>query len=206
VENGELYLFEIYNKDFSENKLKGKFQNDEKRKNAKENLHTTYFKELFSKENLKNPIFKLSGEGEIFFRDRIEKYKERDQLKINKENEEKEVIKNHDGEIVKEHKRYTEKQVSLHLSIVLNNITDTEKDMTKTNVFNQSVNQYIRENNENVNIIGIDRGEKHLLYYSLMDSKGNILQEPKSLNKINGVDYQVKLDQVEKNRNEQRAS
>lgn len=55
-ENGQLYLFQIYNKDFSE-KSKGK-----------ENLHTMYLKNLFSEENLKNIVLKLNGEAEVFFR------------------------------------------------------------------------------------------------------------------------------------------
>ena len=56
VENGSLYLFRIYNKDFS---LHSK---------GKKNLHTLYFQMLFDSRNLSNPVYKLSGGGEIFYR------------------------------------------------------------------------------------------------------------------------------------------
>ena len=45
-------------------------------------------------------------------------------------------------------------------------------------------------------IIGIDRGERNLLYVSVIDTDGNIVEQ-KSLNIINNVDYQAKLKQVE---------
>ena len=61
MEEGKLYLFQIYNKDFSEHSR------------GKENLHTIYFKEIFSEENLENPIHKLSGGAEIFYRKKSEK-------------------------------------------------------------------------------------------------------------------------------------
>ena len=64
VHAGKLFLFEIYNKDFSA-KTKGK-----------PNLHTLYWRALFDPQNLEyrdenkfvHPIFKLSGEAEIFYR------------------------------------------------------------------------------------------------------------------------------------------
>ena len=55
-EEGKIYLFQIYNKDFAENST------------GKENLHTMYLKNLFSEENLKNIVLKLNGEAEVFFR------------------------------------------------------------------------------------------------------------------------------------------
>lgn len=56
VENGELYLFEIYNKDFS------------RYSKGNQNLHTMYFKMLFDEKNLKDVIYKLNGECEMFYR------------------------------------------------------------------------------------------------------------------------------------------
>jgi hypothetical protein len=55
-EKGQLYLFQIYNKDFS------------KKSTGNDNLHTMYLKNLFSEENLKDIVLKLNGEAEIFFR------------------------------------------------------------------------------------------------------------------------------------------
>ena len=55
-EEGKLYLFQIYNKDFSE------------KSTGRENLHTMYLKNLFSEENVREQVLKLNGEAEIFFR------------------------------------------------------------------------------------------------------------------------------------------
>jgi len=56
VNEGKLYLFQIYNKDFSP------FSK------GKPNLHTLYWKMLFAEENLKDVVYKLNGEAEIFYR------------------------------------------------------------------------------------------------------------------------------------------
>ena len=55
-ETGQIYLFQIYNKDFSESSM------------GTPNLHTLYFKNLFSEENIRETVLKLSGKGELFFR------------------------------------------------------------------------------------------------------------------------------------------
>ncbi len=57
--------------------------------------------------------------------------------------------------------------------------------------------------NPHINILGIDRGEKHLVYYSLINQKGKIL-ESNSLNVINGKDYHWELEKRAKNREQQR--
>ena len=54
--DGKLYLFQIYNKDFAPGA------------NGMPNMHTLYWKNLFSEENLKNVCFKLNGEAELFYR------------------------------------------------------------------------------------------------------------------------------------------
>lgn len=56
VDKGELYMFQIYNKDFS-NFSKGK-----------ENLHTMYFKMLFDERNLADVVYRLQGGAEMFYR------------------------------------------------------------------------------------------------------------------------------------------
>ena len=55
-EKGQIFLFQIYNKDFSVHGT------------GKDNLHTMYLKNLFSEENLKDIVLKLNGEAELFFR------------------------------------------------------------------------------------------------------------------------------------------
>lgn len=56
VEQGKLYLFQIYNKDFSEYSK------------GKKNLHTMYFQMLFDDRNLENLVYKLQGGAEMFYR------------------------------------------------------------------------------------------------------------------------------------------
>ena len=56
VDSGKLFLFQIYNKDFAEKAFGNK------------NLHTLYWENLFSEENLKDICLKLNGEAELFYR------------------------------------------------------------------------------------------------------------------------------------------
>ena len=56
VEEGKLYLFQLYNKDFSPYSK------------GTPNMHTLYWKMLFDGENLKDVVYKLNGQAEIFFR------------------------------------------------------------------------------------------------------------------------------------------
>ncbi len=170
--NGELYLFEIHNKDWN------------KGANGKKNLHTLYFESLFSPENEKNNFLtKLSGEAELFFRPKTDEKK----LGYRKDGNGKRVIKS---------KRYAQDKIFLHLSISLNR---GKGDVFR---FNQKINDFLA-NNPDINIIGVDRGEKHLAYYSVINQKGEIL-DGGSLNKIGGVDYYDKLSKRAKTRETER--
>ncbi len=181
-QNKKIWLFEIYNKDFSE----------KKKPNSKQNLHTLYFKELFSDENQKNPIFKLSGSGEMFFKYalRHERWEEQN-LIINKKSDIDKVYK---------HRRQTHDNIYLHLSIVLNNIN-------KGGNVNQKVCQHVIDNPD-LKIIGIDRGEKKLAYQCLLNVNGKI-EKIEDLNKtgqniVNSnkqkINYHDKLDIKENER------
>lgn len=55
-----------------------------------------------------------------------------------------------------------------------------------------------------MNIIGIDRGEKNLIYVSVINQKGENLIPPRHFNMIENYDYMAKLKQTEKNRDESR--
>ncbi|MCD6149550.1 type V CRISPR-associated protein Cas12a/Cpf1 [bacterium] len=179
----KLYLFEIYNKDFAQ------------KADGKKKLHTLYWEEIFSEKNRENPVFKLNGQAEIFFRKAsLKKEKE---LRTKKDNAH-EIIKN---------KRYTENKVLFHCPITLNfgkeKVSERNK---KAHIKNYNIN--IREHlnsGSGINVIGIDRGEKHLAYYSIVDCNGNIL-EMDSFNTINGTDYHKVLDKLEKERDAQRKS
>ncbi len=148
------------------------------------NLHTLYFESLFSSENKRNDFtMKLSGEAELFFRPKTDK----DKLGYRKDNEGKQVVKN---------KRYAEDKIFLHLSIELNRGKDGKFG------FNRKINDFLA-NNPDINIIGVDRGEKHLAYYSVINQKGEILDSG-SLNEIGGVNYYDKLSQRAKTREGER--
>lgn len=74
---------------------------------------------------------------------------------------------------------------------------------SKNSDINKKVRGLVKE--YDFNIIGLDRGEKNLIYAIVIDSKGNIIEQ-KSLNIINNVDYHDKLDKREKDRNNARKS
>lgn len=168
VNKGQLYLFQIYNKDFS------KFGK------GKPNLHTMYWKALFDEENLKDVIYKLNGQAEIFYRKKsIENKRKVVHLKNepisnkNPKNEKKESIFEYD--IIKD-KRYTLDKFQFHVPITLNFKAQGN------DYINNDVLDYLKHNPE-VKIIGLDRGERHLIYLTLIDQKGKIIVQ-ESLNEI----------------------
>jgi hypothetical protein len=173
VKNGELYLFEISNKDFIW-------------LNQKKNIHTLYFLSLFSEKNIQKPIFRLGANAEIFYRQKSEKA-------TKEKRGGKEIIK---------YKRYTEDKIFLHLPIEIN--YGCPKAPNK-NQYNKKVIEFLNKNKDEINIIGIDRGEKNLLYYTVINQKGEILDHG-SLNEINGVNYLEKLIEREKERQINRQS
>ncbi len=186
VDEGKLFLFQIYNKDFS-SYSKGK-----------PNLHTIYFKSLFSDENLKDVCLKLNGEAEIFYRKKSIHY---DEKILRNGHHAKELADKFAYPIIKD-KRFSEDKFQFHVPITLN-----FKAKTAFN-FNLEVRKYLK-NNKNANIIGIDRGERHLLYLVLINQKGEILKQL-SLNKIKNsdsfpeIDYQSKLQLKEQDRDKAR--
>lgn len=192
VDSGKLYLFQIYNKDFS------------KDSKGTENLHTMYWKALFDKDNLENVIYKLNGDAEIFFRRKSisdeEKIIHPAHVEIKNKNEatkkEKQTsIFNYD--IIKD-KRFTVDKFQFHVPITLNfKAIDRKSDL------NLRMRQDIKAS-KNMHIIGIDRGERHLLYISVIDLEGNIVKQ-ESLNiikneyggKTYSTDYHGLLDTKE---------
>ncbi len=162
VDEGKLYLFQIWNKDFSEYSK------------GTPNMHTLYWKMLFDERNLANVVYKLNGQAEVFYRKRS---LDLDKTTIhranqpiankNMQNEKRESTFCYD--IVK-NRRYTVDKFQFHVPITIN-----FKATGGDNV-NASVLDVIR-NNGIEHIIGIDRGERHLLYLSLIDMKGNIVKQ-----------------------------
>ena len=114
VETGELHLFQIYNKDFSD-KSNGK---------GMPNLHTLYFKALFDERNLSNVVYKLNGEAEMFYRKKSIKEKDtvihpKGQVLNNKNPLAEKNTSQFSYDLVKD-KRFTKRQFLLHIPITTN--------------------------------------------------------------------------------------
>ena len=197
VETGKLFLFQIYNKDFSEYSK------------GTPNLHTMYWRALFDEENLKNVVYKLNGDAEIFYRKKsitsnIVTHKANETVE-NKNPLNKKKTSRFEYDLVKD-RRYTVDKVFFHVPITIN---FKAQGITK---FNDYVNNQIRQTG-NIHIVGIDRGERNLLYISVVDSAGNI-KEQYSLNEIVNeykgqlykTNYHSLLDEKEKERDIQRKS
>lgn len=170
VEEGKIYLFQIYNKDFSP------FSK------GTPNLHTLYWKMLFDKRNLSDVVYKLNGEAEVFYRESSIEAKSpthpaNEPIK-NKNISNKRPYSTFAYDLIK-NKRYTVDKFQFHVPITINFKS------TGSNNINQSVNEYIQQNDD-LHIIGIDRGERHLLYLTVIDMKGQI-REQYSLNEIVNV-------------------
>lgn len=220
---GQLYLFQIYNKDFAPGRT------------GRDNLHTMYFKNMFSEENLRDIVLKLNGEAELFYRkasirkpivhkagstlvnktirvpdagceERIRKsipetvyqelYAYLNGKKEDLSNEARRYLPLCESKPAKQDlirdRRYTMNQYAFHCPITIN-----FKASTAVNI-NEAVLREIA-GSEDINIIGIDRGERNLLYVSVIDVKGNIIEQ-KSFNLINNYDYKGKLEEREKER------
>ena len=222
VNEGKLFLFQIYNKDFAPG-AKGK-----------PNLHTLYWKATFSLENLKDIVFKLNGEAELFYRrssikkpyshkigekmvNRITKdgrpipdaiFGElfryfNNSSKTSLSDEAKKyldfvTVKDVKHEIIKD-KRYTEDKFEFHVPITINFKADDG-----SRYINDQVKDFLK-NNSDVNIIGIDRGERNLIYMTLINQKGEILAQ-KSFNLVGNTNYHEKLSIREQERDAARRS
>jgi CRISPR-associated protein Cpf1 len=171
---GELYLFEIYNKDFSEYA------------NGAKNVHTLYFLNLFSDLNLQNPLLRLAGNAEIFCR--LPSVK-------------KQVVQRKFIRPIIAYKRFTEQKYFFHIPISINANVNSIKEKK----LNTLLNQRLISKDSSANVIGIDRGEKHLAFYSVINRDSKIIASG-SFNEINGVKYFEMLRMREKERLEQRRS
>ncbi|SCZ76797.1 type V CRISPR-associated protein Cas12a/Cpf1 [Pseudobutyrivibrio xylanivorans] len=180
IDEGKLYLFQIHNKDFSPYS-KGNL-----------NLHTIYLQMLFDQRNLNNVVYKLNGEAEVFYRPASINDEE---VIIHKAGEE---IKNKNSkravdkptskfgyDIIKD-RRYSKDKFMLHIPVTMNFGVD------ETRRFNDVVNDALR-NDEKVRVIGIDRGERNLLYVVVVDTDGTILEQI-SLNSIINNEYSIETD------------
>ena len=168
VDEGKLYLFQIWNKDFSDYSK------------GTPNMHTLYWKALFDKANLADVVYKLNGQAEVFYRKRsLQKenttvHKALQPIK-NKNTQNEKSTSTFDYDIVKD-RRYTVDKFHFHVPITIN-----FKSSGRPNI-NEPVLDIIRHHGIE-HVIGIDRGERHLLYLSLIDLKGRIIKQM-TLNEI----------------------
>ncbi len=144
------------------------------------NLQTQYFKLLFEEDS----GVKLNSAFEVYFRPKI---------KTGKSNIPK---------------RYTEDKFFIHPSVILN--FGKEKISSKaikaySRRFNSNINNFIVDKGD-VNIIGIDRGENNLAYYSVINQKGKILDIGSLNDPLGKKDYNDLLEKKAKRREEERKS
>ena len=231
VESGKFYLFKIYNKDFSTGKDGGNGSTGRK------NMHTIYWKMLFDENNLKDVVYKLNGQSEIFMRKPVAKespvkhsvgsklvnkrdkdgntipeqiYKEiysyanDNTKKVSEESrkfidEKKAIIRDVKHEIIKDNRFYGEPKYLFHCPITINFKARnfSQNDIAKGVAFS-IVNPEISDAlqlSDNLQFIGIDRGEKHLVYSCTIDKNGRIVKCNHHDN-INGTDYVQKLEAI----------
>ena len=220
VNDGKLFLFQIYNKDFAE------------KKSGKKNLHTLYWETLFSEENLKNVCLTLDSGQKLFWR---KASLDKEKVTVHKKGS---ILVNRttsDGKSIPED---IYQEIYQFKNKMIDNLSDNAKslldsgvvvckeathDITKDNRFtedtylfhcpitmnfkapdksNKEFNNHVLEvlsGNPDVKIIGLDRGERHLIYLSLINQKGEI-ELQKTLNLVDQVrnDKTVKVNYQEK--------
>ena len=173
VEDGRLYLFEIWHKDFSP-KSKGR-----------PDLSTMYWRAVFDPRNEENLVFKLNGGAEVFYRKAS--IKDRDVIRHkagdtvyakNPLSKRRSRVLKYD--IVKD-RRFTVDHFQLNVPITIN---AAAPDFAMLNT-----EAKMAINAAGVpHVIGVSRGENSLLYIAVIDQEGKVI-ESKSLNVIGGTDY-----------------
>lgn len=191
VDEGKMYLFQIYNKDFSDYSK------------GTPNMHTLYWKALFDERNLADVGYKLNGQAEMFYRKKSIDYTHPTHpanhpiQNKNKDNKKKESVFEYD--LVKD-RRYTVDKFLFHVPITMN-----FKSVGSENI-NQQVREYLQQADD-THIIGIDRGERHLLYLVVIDMQGNIKEQftlNEIVNEYNGNTYRTNYHDLLDTREEER--
>jgi CRISPR-associated protein Cpf1 len=178
---GKIFLFEIYCKDFSDKSW------------GEKNLHTLYFSSLFDANINPNGHIRLGANAEIFYRPAslLEKEQKNELIATKKYQKIDDKFQN-----PYHLKRYAQNKIFLHFPIILN------ADVYEKNNINRVVFEFIK-NKKDLKIIGIDRGEKNLAYFSVINigKDGSIrLLKSKDLN----LGYLEPLNDLAKKRQDQR--
>lgn len=223
-EEGKIYLFEIYNKDLSSHStgkdnlhtmyLKNIFSEDNlknicielngnaelfyRKSSMKRNITHKKDTVLVNKTYINEAGVRVSLTDEDYIK--VYNYYNNDYvIDVEKDKKLVEILerighRKNPIDIIKD-KRYTEDKYFLHLPITINYGVDDEN-------INAKMIEYIAKHN-NMNVIGIDRGERNLIYISVINNKGNIIEQ-KSFNLVNNYDYKNKLKNIEKTRDNAR--
>ncbi len=133
--------------------IKNQDSNDGKKDGHKNNLHTMYWDSLF--DEVENRP-RLNGGAEIFYRKALSADKLKEKIGKN-------------GKKIIENFRFSKEKFLFHVPITLNSCS-------KAGAMNDLVKEKI-SNNKDVRFLGIDRGEKHLAYYSLVDKDGKLIEQ-----------------------------
>ena len=199
VKEGRLYLFQIYRKDMSEYS-KGNLD-----------LQTIYFNMLFDKRNLENAVYKLNGEAEVFYRKASIDVKKTPIHRANEPVANKNPLNGKKASLFEydiiKNRRYTKEKFLFHVPVTMNFKAENQFSL------NAEVENEIRKADD-LHIIGINRGERNLLYVVVINSTGEIVEKEQfSLNVIESVytdsdgntknmatDYHGLLDRREKER------
>ena len=184
VDNGHVFLFQITSKDFSPYSK------------GRPNLHTIYWKMLFDDKNLSDVVYKLNGKAEMFFRKKsitkpVIHCANQEIENKSAYNKQHKAFSKFEYDIIKD-RRFTRNQYEFHVPITMN------FKPTGSGHFNQDVLTFIKEKGIK-HIIGIDRGERHLLYLTMINMKGEIVEQF-SLNSVasnpNNPDYKQDYNEL----------
>lgn len=200
-ENKPFLLFKISNKDLS---FADTFSKGLRKSRGTDNLHTMYFKALMSGNQSTIDI----GTGEMFYRKSsisIDKPTHKANEPIKKKNPNNQGTESRFSYDLYKDKRFTVDKFGFHLSFIYNYLAQGQD-------VNRMAREYIHDHDD-LHFIGIDRGERHLLYVTVIDSKGNI-KEQFSLNQIKNeykgntytTDYHGLLNDREAKRQKERQS
>ena len=217
IDDKKIFMFSVHTKDYQPGA------------HGTKELFTMFLEALFSEDNLKNDIIRLNGQSSIFMRSKVIKnpythkagsvllnkrdksgnpipnnvhmslfnYLNGNKSKSDLSDEELSYLdkinyKTSPYDIVKD-RRYTSDKFIVNIPITINKgckVTDKE------------FNDYVRKEyklSTDAHIIGIDRGERNMIYITVVDHNGKTVEQ-KSLNVLDGYDYQMKLTQLEKER------
>ena len=223
-EEGKIYLFEIYNKDLSSHStgkdnlhtmyLKNIFSEDNlknicielngnaelfyRKSSMKRNITHKKDTVLVNKTYINEAGVRVSLTDEDYIK--VYNYYNNDYvIDVEKDKKLVEILerighRKNPIDIIKD-KRYTEDKYFLHFPITINYGVADEN-------INANMIEYIAKHN-NMNVIGIDRGERNLIYISVINNKGNIIEQ-KSFNLVNNYDYKNKIKNMEKTRDNAR--